>query len=1544
MDEGKIEEQTEKDDQLSAETSAKEGQPVPDGQESNAPLEPKREASAEKGPVKQAEKEKMDEGKTEEQTEKDGQLSAETSAKEGQPVPDGQESDAPLEPKREASAEKGPGKQAEKEKAETSIKSIPDDFFYNYEEICSRSSVTEDSGIPIDLLHFIHSFGYDCTKRANLQLLDEQTLMYIAGNIIIILNMKTKEQRYLRSCSGGGIAIAKVHPSYQYFAVAEKGFYPHVVIYEYPSLRPYRILRGGTTEAYSFIDFNISGTLLATVGSSPDFMLTVWNWQDEKIVLRSKAFSQDIFKVTFSAENEDQLTTSGTGHIKFWKMARTFTGLKLQGELGRFGKTALTDIEGYVELPDGKVVSGSEWGNMLLWEGGLIKVELCRKWKKTCHIGCINQFVLDEGELITIASDGYVRAWDFETLDTADSIDDTGLLEIEPMNELLVGKNVNLCSMVKSHEPYSPIWYAQDASGAIWKLDLSFSNITQDPECLFTFHSGQVTGLDTSPNTYLMATTALDRSVRIYDFVDKRPLVEVRFKQGGTSLVWVPRLINPKGGLIAVGFEDGVVRILEIYNPSGLAIIAGRLSTGDAEVILKQAFKPHNAPVTALAYERNGELLATGSKDETIFFFAIGDKYEPIGFIHVPGPVRELHWSPPSHEKNMLLVLCENGFVVQVPAPSTETQDPVSTYEIPNLPKQCFHFYSIKSKIKREEERVRREKAKEQKRKEREAWIKKQKEAGVELTEEDLREEPEEEEELPAIYIPELPSPILCGFYATQGNFCLSLGGYDSGFLYHCKFPQQKVNQNDFSLRKDEPFNVLPVEDTDDNPIHKIHFSSNKQLLFCGMEDGSLRVYPLQSNDPFLSSMGGYWTLNIHDNDYGCIQALATSYESQFLITCGADGNIFTFSILSQEDIEKRMKDKKAKVPSPRRELEMEKVAEDIEDPKAYSIENAKQKREYDQMVKEAEDRKARKRHELDILRTEFRQLLMKNKELPTHIHLHRAEFEMDPRIREEMERQTSDRIRTVYKELAWEKEKHQIGLQKLQARFRDTVEFDTVVVHAIQSDHQVATYRLLTLSDKYHRLMKNMKKRRPTRHELKMKEVEAVKESREAAGEASKLKEEVEPEIPEESTKDQWSGCRITANRAEKLRLIIEKAEKAKAKIANRKREWEELYKKQPSDSYEHPDDVLAIKEAKEGIGDFRLKTAADYTVPEHLRMNAEKKRGQLALLEGQIHRQKERMNNKIIKLRDLKISTIEEIKCIVQAVKAIQSTLDVSKTLLIPQIPCMLPEEMPEKKFQYDNDTLQKFKLEQETKEKSRRMSDKQEGFGVFGSFSALSPAQKQLDKRSKISLRSVFERRESVYDRRHIRRRSQAEEIPLIEEIVRSEVEEEIKQIEEIKNVYMQEYFINKINSLMNAFDAELRLLRHQKLKLDLQMKMGDLLHITLFEELLHLKDFEKREDILQERVTDRIAEKEELKWKSEDYQQQLEIKKRDIARLQEREKALTATFQLSLGENNKFANFLTKVFKKKIKRTKKKEKMRRRARKNQRMSLRGTVMRM
>ena len=60
---------------------------------------------------------------------------------------------------------------------------------------------------------------------------------------------------------------------------------------------------------------------------------------------------------------------STQGHLKFWKMAQTFTGLKLQGEVAKFGQLELSDVSAAQELPDGKVVSGSIYGNLIVWEG-----------------------------------------------------------------------------------------------------------------------------------------------------------------------------------------------------------------------------------------------------------------------------------------------------------------------------------------------------------------------------------------------------------------------------------------------------------------------------------------------------------------------------------------------------------------------------------------------------------------------------------------------------------------------------------------------------------------------------------------------------------------------------------------------------------------------------------------------------------------------------------------------------------------------------------------------------------------------------------------------------------------------------------------------------------------------------------------------------------------------------------------------------------------------------------------------------------------------
>lgn len=57
----------------------------------------------------------------------------------------------------------------------------------------------------------------------------------------------------------------------------------------------------------------------------------------------------------------------------------------------------------------------------------------------------------------------FQKVWDFETIDAADAVDESGIFEMDPMNELCVGPDVQLYSIVKSvdTEDEPTIWYVQ---------------------------------------------------------------------------------------------------------------------------------------------------------------------------------------------------------------------------------------------------------------------------------------------------------------------------------------------------------------------------------------------------------------------------------------------------------------------------------------------------------------------------------------------------------------------------------------------------------------------------------------------------------------------------------------------------------------------------------------------------------------------------------------------------------------------------------------------------------------------------------------------------------------------------------------------------------------------------------------------------------------------------------------------------------------------------------------------------------------------------
>lgn len=568
--------------------------------------------------------------------------------------------------------------------------------------------------IARDHLVFADMCGLDTGKRHIVHFLEPRkdgehggVILTAAGNTVQILTLapfsadvKSQSDRssqetaaasgvlsrqYLFGFGGGGIGSLAVHPTKQFFAVGEKGVKPTITIYAYPSLCVCAVLRNGTEFAYSSVVFSQDGEKLASVGSAPDYLLTVWHWRQQQTILRCKAFGQDVFSVQFAPNDSGFLTTSGVGHIRMWKMASTFTGLKLQGDIGKFGKSELSDIEAFCVLPDKKVLSGTERGVLLLWDGNFIKCEVMTSRRHLPHAGAINvvDYDADEAHIVTAGTDGFVKFWSFDSIDRADVLPDDTVALVPKKRQFLIAPRMDIRAVVKES---AARYLIQDGAGAIHLLLIEGDEVYVELDYVRN-DTGRVTGIACSPYEHLAASCGEDGSVRAWDYVRQQFLFgavtsssrsptgtstnesesQAFTPASATAITWVPSagaLISDQVSAsrqVAVGFSDGLIRIL-------------LMDLTKRQWVRTNVFKAHRERVTCLAFAPTGTLFASASDDGTFFVFRVvanakttkfskyPPEYEPLGFQRTGGAVRAMHWRD---DAGAVLVTLQDGKVLE---------------------------------------------------------------------------------------------------------------------------------------------------------------------------------------------------------------------------------------------------------------------------------------------------------------------------------------------------------------------------------------------------------------------------------------------------------------------------------------------------------------------------------------------------------------------------------------------------------------------------------------------------------------------------------------------------------------------------------------------------------------------------------------------------------------------------------------------------------------------------------------------------------------
>nr|AAS21445.1 hypothetical protein FLJ31910-like protein [Oikopleura dioica] len=1270
-------------------------------------------------------------------------------------------------------------------------------------------------------------------------------LLHSAGNLLLFHNVQTDEKTVLRS-PAGSIGSICIHPSKKFFAVGGKGDKPEILVYSYPELEVVYVLRGGAERGFSHVEFNHDGSLLASVSSTPDYLLTLWNWKTQSIVLRSKAFSLDVFQASFSPDIDGQLVSGGIGHIRFWNMAETFTGLKLQGPLGRFGRTNVSDIDAFVQLPDGKVISGCEWGNLLVWDDGLIKVEICRKGGKSCHDGNIKQMFILEGELLTIGVDGAICVWDIDTIDQADTTETSMTFELDPMNCLKV-PDASFSSMVMSSEDDS-VWFAQDQNGAIWELDLSFSHTTKPPKILDQFHGGSVVDMCAHPSATIYVSTG-DRQVRIIDIPSSSALTSMKFPVKGSCVSW------PNDTTILVGYEDGTVRNLSY----------GKMKANHS-LLLRQALRPHGKKVNAIHNSPNGKLVGSCSDDGTVFIFNLSDDtMDAVGYISLGSMIKDFTWVSDS----VMVCWSKSGAIFQVTLPEIASIDNSVSFSITNVSIIGYQFQSCKGKRSRaramakfENKLAKLKKTCDEKLK---AAQKKAADLGDQVKDDEIKNiyEPvnamEFEELEEYSYVPDHVGEVIWAKPSEEEGYVLcQMAGYDQGLIYKCKLSEFEEAHE-------------PVDPEDafmlDEDFHVTSWSEKKNRIYAGSADGKVRIYQTEKEQyteaDFENGFESHHTIAMHDNQLGSLSKIILTSDQKWMISAGLDGNVFAYGVTPVEEIELR----------PPVEIALDNLQVGDEVRGTYSLEEAKQKSEYDRKVKEANLLKIKKRKQIESLIERFDKLKDKNAELPEACQLSKKDFEINQKLTAEAEQALADKLDLIRRQNQWDLAKAKLRYEKVFKRFRGDILEDPITLHAIQSSDKVKSYELRALPEELRESLE-----RQITAEKNVRENSSRGNSR---GGGRDNMEETQSMSSGKHSETAIDELPADASRAQR------KAEEKKARKEKRKREWEELMKQKPDDNTINPKDEEEIRIAKKTLGYFHLKTSKDYIVPDHLRSNTNQKKRQIALLSQEIFRRKETFNKKVRAGRDEKIAIRKDLLNLCEKIKELEAILPEEEHKIPPAIPEMRPEETSEHKFQ----------LPKRIGQASPPSNSSAIDLGRPRSAQALAQS---IGVSSKTQL----------IDRSG---RSASEAAKALTDFEQAELRQKI-----VINRFERDQALEKAAKRISNFDKDVRTLYVFKVKLDEDLVLAELRLDTLQQELILLKDFEKRENAILERVEKKESEIDEASARASQVKSRLDSKRKEVEKLAAKEKDCLSDFQRLIGENNKFENYLTKVYKKKIKR--------------------------
>jgi len=425
-------------------------------------------------------------------------------------------------------------------------------------------------------------FGIKPDIKDNLQYVDESEVVFGAGHNIVVYNLEKRTQRFLGGSAavGGGSSNADSNNeagpassptaagstgygssasslstitamavttagNHKLVAVAEKGERAEINIYTLSSgkrrLKQSLVCNEMTSKEFVSLAFSPDGKHLLAQGGAPDWILINFAWEKSKPVQMAQVSNQTgapVYQCSYCPSDPTCVCVTGNGILRFLRVEPS----EFKSILFTIGKREPQNYLCHTWVDD-RILVGTDTGDILVFENAEFRGVLASSPANGKSIDCIAAF--SKG-FVCGCEEGVICIFE---RDEKEIYRATKSFQID-------GHPVHVRSLAVSPSEDNVLCTLQNQQAFV--LSLSNSDILKPEEMSFDplhvpLHSAAITGVDVCARKPLVATCSVDRSVRVWNYLEHTMEAVKVFQDEPLSVA-----IHPSGLHVLVGFQDAV--------------------------------------------------------------------------------------------------------------------------------------------------------------------------------------------------------------------------------------------------------------------------------------------------------------------------------------------------------------------------------------------------------------------------------------------------------------------------------------------------------------------------------------------------------------------------------------------------------------------------------------------------------------------------------------------------------------------------------------------------------------------------------------------------------------------------------------------------------------------------------------------------------------------------------------------------------------------------------------------------------------------------